>query len=447
MKPIIVLLIAVALSLSTLSANNAYEQNGENCQELELYEVLDDLQIDLNHETDLDYYLNQDYGKVIILSSNTEGFDEEEFERKMNEAMRKVEEATSGLAEDTGRTATVHIDLSRKSSSSPYVGVVTDDLTLSEAANRGYNKFYGVRISRVVDNSPARHHRLLPDDIIMEIDGQRVTDKRIFSNMVDSYNDGDTVKLKIFRNREELVMDFTFGSRGGDPSGTLVHADTAKKKLPVGDLGGGWIPMWYTPEMDDVNKIVTDFGFTALDEEGLFLNGGGGKINIGGSLFLGGMGVGYSLERKTQVEIDDESLTRRLRYGVGFGGVTLEHRVPFSRKIITSVGTMLGWGKTTIEISQNDGDYTWGNLSTQFEDSYNNYLHLSRSFIMLQPKAEIFYRLNSWLGFRGEVGYVLSYSYHSGWNVDDSGEVYEVKQSPDTSFNGLTVSIGPWFGF
>jgi hypothetical protein len=57
------------------------------------------------------------------------------------------------------------------------------------------------------------------------------------------------------------------------------------------------------------------------------------------------------------------------------------------------------------------------------------------------------YRVNSWLGFRAEGGYMLSYSYHNGWNADLCGDAYEVENSPNTSFDGFTISVGPWFGF
>jgi hypothetical protein len=388
----------------------------------------------------------------IVIPENAGEVDMDEINRKINEAMKRVDEATSDLDSISGRgSVSININTSRRDT--PYMGVVFDDLTLSQANDLGYNKFYGVLITRVVPDSPARAHRLLPDDILMEIDDQRVTNKRIFSNIVDSYNIGDTVKLKLFRNRQEMVMDFTFGSREGESGTGEVPSERRKPKIDLGDGGGGWIPVWYTPELDDINDLIAELGFSRLDDSGQFLNGGGLKGNIGNGLFLGGMLVGYTLERKIGHETNpedpanSESVIRRMRYNVRYGGITLEQRIGITRKLITSVGSMLGWGRTAIEVSQNKGDHLWGNIPEDLDASVNNHLYISKNHIFLQPKIELFYRITDWLSLRGEVGYIYSYSYHSGWKAMDAGDVYEVTNSPDTSFSGMTVSVGPWFGF
>ncbi len=378
--------------------------------------------------------------KHIILAQNQTDIDMDELNRKIEEAMKRVDEATRDI--DAKKVVTIEIE--RPLTDTPYLGVVTEDMTLSQAADFGYNKFYGVLITRVVPDSPARVQRILPDDIIMEIDGQRVLNRRIFTNLVNSYNIGDTVTMKIFRNRQEMDINFTFGSRQ-EGAQAIGEPTVTKKKISVGEFGGSWIPIWFIPDMDDVNHLISSFGFTEIDDKGQFLNGGGAKINVGKGLFLGGMGAGYSFDRRTYIPDDD--VIRRMRYSVGFGGITLEQRIPIARKLVTSVGSMLGWGNTTLEFSQNDGNYSWDEIASQFNSPSNNYLNVSKSYIFLQPKAEIYYRFNSWLGIRSEVGYILSYSYHSGWNIKDLDDVYEIKNSPDTSFDGLTISVGPWFGF
>ncbi|MDP8226241.1 MAG: hypothetical protein P9L89_01180, partial [Candidatus Celaenobacter polaris] len=68
-------------------------------------------------------------------------------------------------------------------------------------------------------------------------------------------------------------------------------------------------------------------------------------------------------------------------------------------------------------------------------------------YILLQPKFEMIYRLTDWLGIRAAVGYMLSYSYHSGWNANICDDIFEVTNSPETKLDGLTISVGPWFGF
>jgi hypothetical protein len=58
------------------------------------------------------------------------------------------------------------------------------------------------------------------------------------------------------------------------------------------------------------------------------------------------------------------------------------------------------------------------------------------------------YRVLSWLGLRAEVGYTYGYSLTKDWRVRGlAGESFEVSGSPDTPFQGMTATIGPWFGF
>jgi len=390
----------------------------------------------------------------VEIPENAGEVDMDEVNRKLNEALKRVEEATRDLDNIPGKSV-VAIQIGDHRNDSPYMGVVTDDLTLTQATDLGYNKFYGVLITRVVPNSPARAHKLLPDDIIMEINGHRVANKRIFSNIVDSYNIGDTVKMKIFRNRQEMEMNFTFGSRHDsvevDPATATVTS--RKPKIDLGSVEGGWIPVWYMPDIDDINDLISRLGFAEIDDKGQLLHGGGGRLNIGKGLFLGGMGAGYSLDRRIAHTIASDNpelsqdVIRRLRYRVSYGGITIDQRFALSRKFFTGFGAMLGWGKTTVEVSQNHGSYNWYNLHEDIDSSSNNYLHLSRSYIFLQPKAELMYKITDWLGIRGEAGYIVSYSPHSGWNIDDSGDIYQVTDSPDTSFNSLTLTVGPWFSF
>lgn len=388
------------------------------------------------------------------IPENAGAVDMDEVNRKIEEALKRVDEATRDLDNMPGRSV-ISVELGGHRTDSAYMGVYAEDLTLTQASDLGYNKFYGVVIVRVVPNSPARAQKLLPDDIIMEINGHKVTNKNIFNNIIDSYNIGDTVRMKIFRNRQEFEMNFTFGSRHEsiefDPATETV---TRKKtKIDLGDLDGGWIPVWYMPDIDDINDLISRLGFAEIDDNGQLLHGGGGRLNIGKGLFLGGMGAGYSLERRIAYTVSSDNpelnqdVIRRLKYSISYGGITLDHKLALTKSLFTGFGAMLGWGKTSIEVSQNQGGYNWDNLHEDLDNSANNYLQLSKSHIFLQPKAEIMYKLTDWLAIRGEVGYILSYSYHSGWNIDDSGDKYQVTDSPDTTFDGLTLTVGPWFCF
>lgn len=426
----------LVLVFSTLSLN-AVMQGNENL------EVINENVFALNnHQND------QVYNYKLVTASNTLSHDE--IEEIVNEALRKVDHPLEGVDD---RTFHFHFEFDAGKTDSPRMGVYTRNLTVSDLREMGYSKLYGVKITGIAPRSPARYFRLMPNDIIMEIDGVQIKDDNHLKNVIASYFVGDAVDLKIFRDGREINLDFTFGSRDTDFFTGDEDSEIRKvrKTVKLEDLAGGWIPVWFSPDLGDVNELISSFGFTELNSEGLFLNGGGGQMNIGKNVFIGGMGAAYSIDRKINHTLENEqgeflkNVIRRMNFRTGYGGVTIDKKHGLTNRIHGSYGGMLGWGSYRLEVSQTDGDYNWTDLDNQLDHEFNNHLNLSRSFIFVQPKVTLSYQVTGWLAFRGEVGYLLGHSYHSGWNAELCTDKFEVKNSPDTSFNSFTFSLGPWF--
>jgi hypothetical protein len=357
-----------------------------------------------------------------------------------------------------GKQVNVHIFSGESSndddSDRAFFGVVTENITLDEARTMNYTSFYGILVTEVVRNSPAQFYGIRHGDVLMEIDGEKIKNTDSFSEILGMHKVNDKVTLKFYRDGEIKTIDFVLGSKEKEVTATTdegedTDSDTeTHSHYSVGSGGGGWIPMWYMPDLDDANTIFGKLGFDSLRTDGLFMNGFGGQGNVGKGWFLGGYGVWYSSDRNTNF-VTDEGLNtiRRLRYSVGFGGVTLDKRVALSSKLIASAGFLLGWGGTRIQCDQFDGDFSWDTIDEDIASSDNNHLNLSKHYIMIQPKVSLMYRINSWLSMRAEGGYLAGYSYTDGWDNKVVDQNYQVSGSPDTSFNGWTISVGPWFGF
>jgi hypothetical protein len=310
-----------------------------------------------------------------------------------------------------------------------------------------YDYNYGVLLSGIVPGGAAQEAGLMKGDIIMEFDGQKPRSEIQLSSLIKSQDVGNAVDIVFFRNEQVYETVAVLQSRG-KPKIDKATGQVIIPKKPKIDSGGGgisWIPMWFIDKdkFEDVNRVIEAFGFAPLREDGMFLNGFGGKGNIGKNWFLGGMGEWYTIDRK----MIDTTGVKRMKYSLGFGGVTLDKRLMLTRNLATSLGFMLGWGGHTLELSHIGDNYDWNQLNTQLASSNNNFVKLEKNYILFQPKLEVLYRLTDWLGIRAAVGYMLSYSYHSGWNANICDDIFEVKNSPDTKLNGLTLSVGPWFGF
>jgi hypothetical protein len=341
-----------------------------------------------------------------------------------------------------------------------FMGVFTENLSLKKARELSYPNNFGVLITGVSSNTPAEKHGLAKNDILMKFDDTELVDKETFESVITRYKAGDKIKLTYFRDGKENQIDFEFGKRVNnvkvnigtnrfdideDMEDIIFSNKTGKKSVGYG--GGTWMPIWVALNMDDVNDLVTRVGFSKIADDGMLFNGGGGKIGIGKGLFLGGMGAGYSLTKKTNATVSSENVIRRLQYTTSFGGVTLDKRFAITKNFIGSFGVMIGGAGQTIEISQSKGDYNWGTYHTQIQNSANNYVKFKKSYIIAQPKAELLHRLTSWLGIRAEGGYIASYGWSNGWDANLTGDTFEVTGSPNTKFDAYTVSVGPWFGF
>nr|MBC8477958.1 hypothetical protein [bacterium] len=89
----------------------------------------------------------------------------------------------------------------------------------------------------------------------------------------------------------------------------------------------------------------------------------------------------------------------------------------------------------------------WEHFDDMMNDSYNSHLELHKNYILFQPKATVLWRFTDWLGIQVEGGYLFSYSWNTGWDTKVVNDNFEVAESPETSLDGYTITIGPWFGF
>jgi len=97
-----------------------------------------------------------------------------------------------------------------------------------------------------------------------------------------------------------------------------------------------------------------------------------------------------------------------------------------------------------VKYSQTQSSFVWPET---FTDS-NFTATLKREYFVVQPRAELLLRLVDWLALRAELGYTYGVPTYSGWKVESStGDDHPINSSPNTPFQGLSFSVGPWIGF
>ncbi len=86
---------------------------------------------------------------------------------------------------------------------SGYMGVI-----LSDRSSASGMKVRGVILGDVFEDGPAEKAGLMPDDIILMIDGSPIDDSQIFISMISAKRPGDTARLRVQRGQktQELVV-------------------------------------------------------------------------------------------------------------------------------------------------------------------------------------------------------------------------------------------------
>ncbi len=92
-----------------------------------------------------------------------------------------------------------------------YLGVYLEDLTEDMKRALDLKSLEGVLINEVIANSPADNAGIKEGDVIIEYEGQKVTDVQSFRIMVASTTPGKTIKLKLIRDGKEIELRVKIG--------------------------------------------------------------------------------------------------------------------------------------------------------------------------------------------------------------------------------------------
>lgn len=339
----------------------------------------------------------------------------------------------------------------------PKLGVYLSNLDFKDAYEQHYPYNYGVMVSGVVKGGASDLAGMVEGDIIMTFDSTKVLYDDQLVRLINSKQIGDAVPITVFRN--ESIVDLTVTLAASKKNAAEIEGtfsfDMENYGKNVGYGGGGWTPTWLQTDLTDVNNLLSALNFETIGTDGILLQGGGGHGNVGNGWFLGGQGMGYMINRKVGMTIgagaDSAYVTRQIQLNMGMGGVTLDKRFVLSKKILPSLGVMIGGGSYQLTVSQTNGAYNWGTdgqgFAQDLESSTNNSIELRRDYIVVQPRLGLLIRVLPWMSIRAEGGYAYGYSWYKGWKTTVGEDTYVLKNSPETPLQGATASVGLWFGY
>lgn len=94
-----------------------------------------------------------------------------------------------------------------------WVGIEAQDITPQLAESFKLSHTQGSLIAGVLANSPAEKAGLKPGDILLEINGNRVSDSSSMLNLIAGLQPNQNATLKVARNQKELNVEVIIGKR------------------------------------------------------------------------------------------------------------------------------------------------------------------------------------------------------------------------------------------
>lgn len=89
----------------------------------------------------------------------------------------------------------------------PYIGI--EGMTIDEELAKQYNLAQGVYVRKIEDFTAAQKSGLKVGDVITEVDGKKVSKVEEINEIKNTKKIGDTLNLKIYRNKEYLDIKLT----------------------------------------------------------------------------------------------------------------------------------------------------------------------------------------------------------------------------------------------
>ncbi len=385
----------------------------------------------------------------------------QDLEQELEDVAMEVQEALDEIGVETG--IKIHIDDDNESR--PKLGVYLSDMDFEDAYKMRYPYAHGVLINGTVNNGAADKAGIIEDDIIMFFDGSKVRYEDHLVRLIRSKDFGDQVSIVYWRDEAIDSTVATFAAPMKKEQETqLKMAEKGKKekkrKNSRGYGGGGFTPMLIDDEFTDMVELMTELGLssTPFRPEGIVMWGGSGQGYVGNGWFLGGFGNGGGLSNNVTALHSDgvTEVNRKVSFAMGYGGLTVEKRLaPFSWAVISG-GVGLGLGGIDLNVTQDDGEFSWTTLNDELIDTKSTSVNFSKNYAIAHPRASVMIRLTGWMRLRAEYGYLYGYGFSDGWKttlgnnaLDTELDTYELGGSAGklSELSAPTMSLGLWFGF
>ena len=134
-----------------------------------------------------------------------------------------------------------------------WLGVETQEVTAEKAKELKFSNEHGALIGKVLADSPAAKAGLKENDVVTQINGQRVEGTAQFRRMIHEIPAGRTVKLSVWRDGKEQTISTTLGKAEERHNALMkVAPQTFAFRMPT------------MPEIPDIPRMEWQGGLLAM---------------------------------------------------------------------------------------------------------------------------------------------------------------------------------------
>jgi C-terminal processing protease CtpA/Prc len=136
-----------------------------------------------------------------------------------------------------------------------WLGVSTDDL--SDQLRHFFNvpKYLGVLVNEVVEDSPAEKSGLKAGDVIIQVGNNKIEDSRDLMRVIELYEAGEVVEVKIIRDKKEKIVKVTLDERKGRFPHHFSFEQDIEIVIPKMDIE---IPEIEMEELENLNEKLRE---------------------------------------------------------------------------------------------------------------------------------------------------------------------------------------------
>ena len=158
-------------------------------------------------------------------------------------------------------------------------------------------------------------------------------------------------------------------------------------------------------------------------EESIFLNGGGGAVNVYDRIYIGLAGFTGNIQING-ADSATSKINRTLSLSSNMVGPYLEANYRPYGNLELNLGAGIYFGETSLNVIKDSGTKSWSNIWDAFGDGGTNPSYvtnkISTAITVVNPYFSLRYPLTPWFGFDLSLGYFLTFYDPNGWEANKS---------------------------